>query len=43
MAPDGHHFEGGSEVLHTLLCDDLRDVRDRASYYDVRPCDEKCR
>lgn len=37
IAPDGHIFM--SDCCHTLLCDNLADVRDRMSYATAERCD----
>jgi|SRR5277367_3888848 len=39
-APPERHF---AEGLHTLLCDDMPDLRERLRSYDLEPCGEECR
>jgi hypothetical protein len=39
-APDGQHFT--PDVLHTMLCDTVKDLRDRLRYSDLEPCNEEC-
>lgn len=41
IAPRGHHFTEDS--LHTLLCYDLADLRDRTWGMGVVPCGASCR
>lgn len=37
LAPKGKHFL--PDVLHSLLCDNLRDVRERIAFVDIADCD----
>lgn len=37
IAPEGMHFCDG-DTLHTLLCTDQKDVRERAAMADVEKC-----
>ena len=39
-APDGRHFS--PYVLHTMLCADMSDLRERLSVYDLEACSEEC-
>jgi hypothetical protein len=39
-APDGRHFS--PYVLHTMLCADMSDLRERLSVYDLEACNEGC-
>lgn len=39
-APDGQHFT--PDLLHTLLCDGMKDMRDRLYYSDLEVCGEEC-
>jgi hypothetical protein len=40
-APDGQHFS--PDLLHTMLCDDMDDLRDWLSHSDLEVCSEECR
>lgn len=41
VLPEGYH--DAYECLHTLLCFDLKDVRERAGYVRLTACSEHCR
>jgi len=41
MLPDGYHDL--YDNVHSLLCFDMADVRDRASYCTLTPCNDDCR
>jgi hypothetical protein len=41
MAPDGFHFR--YDEVHTLLCDNLRDVVERVTGAELTPCSDDCR
>lgn len=40
-APDGQHFS--PDLLHTMYCDDMDDLRDRLRASDLEACSEECR
>lgn len=40
MAPEGKHF---LEECHSLLCFDMKDLRERIQYTDLIPCTDACR
>jgi hypothetical protein len=40
MAPRGYHFS--PDYTHTLLCSDLKDVRDRVNSSQLQPCGPDC-
>ena len=39
-APDGQHFS--PDLLHTILCDDMDDLRDWLSHSGLERCGEEC-
>ena len=41
MFPAGMHDSG--YLTHSFLCDNLADVRDRASHASYTPCTEMCK
>lgn len=40
MAPDGFHFK--YDYTHSLLCDNLADVRGRLKGAELEPCGDEC-
>jgi hypothetical protein len=40
MAPDGFHFS--TDRLHSLLCIDMKDIRDRLNGEELESCTEEC-
>jgi hypothetical protein len=40
MSPDGQYFFG--DCVHAMLCHNLADVKDRASWEQIAPCDAHC-
>lgn len=40
IAPEGYHFF--PDGTHTLLCHDMKDIKERVSVNDLELCDNKC-
>ena len=40
MAPDGFHFDG--DMVHSLICFSLKDVRERLTANDLEKCNATC-
>lgn len=41
MSPVGKHFNDGG-ILHSLLCFNICDVKNRAQYVTIESCTEEC-